>query len=327
MLNIGVDVGGTTIKMALVTDQGEITHKWNIPTNTDENGKSIVRDISRSIIQQRAAFNVKDSEIRGVGLGVPGFINVDSGFIYDAVNLGWKNYSIRDELEQLLSLPVVIENDANAAALGEMWLGAGKNAENMVCVTLGTGIGGGIIVNGDILHGISGMAGELGHLTVKHNGGARCNCGKTGCLETISSATGIRRMALEGVNEHSESLLYRLYQKEGDISSENVFNCAEEGDAFALALVDQAAYYLGSALGTLSVVLNPERIIIGGGVSNAGETLTRPLIRYFKASSLPRIVDSCSIDLAKLGNDAGVIGCAWLSMKRLKRNEFVHLSK
>jgi glucokinase len=320
MINIGVDLGGTTIKMALIDDDGKMIDKWAIGTNTIDNGKHIAADISESILKKMTQFNLERSTVRGIGVGAPGFIDVDSGFIYQAVNIGWKNYPFKEELEKAIGLPVVIDNDANMAALGEMWLGAGKGAKNLICVTLGTGVGGGIICDGEILHGTCGMAGEIGHITVIPDDGGSCNCGKTGCLETVSSATGIRRLALAALDYNdSESILRDIFESKGDITSEDVFTCAAKKDPLAATVAEKAAYYLGFALGALAVTLNPEKIVIGGGVSHAGDSLLQPLTKYFKQFALPRVFDACTIDIAKLSNDAGVIGSTWLCIKKINR--------
>ncbi|RYL91606.1 ROK family glucokinase [Sporolactobacillus sp. THM7-4] len=320
MINIGVDLGGTTIKMALIDDSGRIIDKWAIPTNTIDNGSHITSDISTSINKKLSEFHLDKAEVRGIGMGAPGFIDMDSGFVYKAVNIGWENYALKEELQKSTGISAIIENDANAAALGEMWIGAGKGSKNMICVTIGTGVGGGIIVNGDILHGVSGMAGEIGHMTMVTKDGALCNCGKKGCLETVSSATGIRRLALEALDYNdSESILREIFEKKGDITAEDVFNCAGKQDPLSSAVAEKAAYYLGYALGAISIVINPEKIVIGGGVSHAGDVLLTPLIKYFKKYSLPRIFDACTIDIAKLSNDAGVIGAAWLAKTKLNR--------
>ncbi|MFT8317511.1 MAG: ROK family glucokinase [Sporolactobacillus sp.] len=318
-INIGIDLGGTTIKMALIDDNGKMIDKWAIATNTVDNGSHIAGDISQSVLQKMGQFNLDRTNVRGIGMGAPGFIDMNTGFVYKAVNIGWENYPLKDDLEQSIGLPVIIENDANMAALGEMWLGAGQGAKNLVCVTLGTGVGAGIIIDGDILHGINGMAGEIGHMTVVPKDGAPCNCGKRGCLETVSSATGIRRLALEALDYNdSESILRDIFEQKGDITAEDVFNCTAKKDPLSSAVAEKAAYYLGYALGAVSVVVNPEMIVIGGGVSHAGETLLQPLMKYFKAYSLPRIADACSFDIAKLGNNAGIIGGAWLAKTKIK---------
>ncbi|MDD9150774.1 MULTISPECIES: ROK family glucokinase [unclassified Sporolactobacillus] len=320
LMHVGVDLGGTTTKMALIDESGKMIDKWAIATNTIDNGSHIASDIGASIVRKLGQLQIDRSEISGIGMGAPGFIDMATGFVYKAVNIGWENYPLKDELEKLTGMPAIIENDANLAALGEMWLGAGQGARNIVCITLGTGVGGGIICDGEILHGVSGMAGEIGHITVLPKNGAPCNCGKSGCLETVSSATGIRRLALEALDYNdSDSILRDIFEDKGDISAEDVFDCAEKKDPLSLVVAEKAAYYLGYTLGAISMVVNPEKIIIGGGVSHAGNTLLLPLTKYFKKFSLPRAFESCTIDVARLGNDAGVIGGAWLAKTKIGR--------
>lgn len=318
MLNIGVDLGGTTTKMAFINDDGKVLNKWAVKTDTSVNGKNIVRDIAGSIAEKMAEHHFQRAEIRGIGIGAPGFIDMPTGFISQAVNIGWKNYQLREDLERQTGFPAIVDNDANTAALGEMWLGAGKGAANLICVTLGTGVGSGIIINGDIVHGASGMAGEIGHMTVITKGGATCNCGKTGCLETVASATGIRRLALEALDYNdSESILRAVFEENGDIGAEDVFGCAKKGDSLSAAVVDKAAGYLGYALAAAAMVNNPEKIVLGGGVSQAGELLLRPVIYYFERYALPKVSEAARIVIAELGNDAGMIGGAWLAKTKI----------
>lgn len=320
IVNIGVDLGGTTTKMALIDDSGKVLEKWAIPTSKVDNGSRIVADINASIQNKLKASHMTPESIRGIGIGAPGYIDVDSGFIYEAINIGWRNYPLKKEMEKQTGLPVVVENDANSAALGEMWRGSGRGTRNLICVTLGTGVGGGIISDGTVLHGVCGMAGEIGHMTVIEKGGAPCNCGKHGCLETVSSGSGIRRMGLEALDYNdSDSCLRALFEQKGDITAEDVFNCAAEGDALSAAVVDKAVRYLGYVLGAVSVAVGPEKIVIGGGVSHAGSQLMDPLNSYFKKYSLPIIYNHCSLVTASLGNDAGVIGAAWLVKTKLKQ--------
>ncbi|MED3647506.1 ROK family glucokinase [Halalkalibacterium halodurans] len=309
---VGVDVGGTTIKMAFLTTAGEIVDKWEIPTNKQDGGALITTNIADALDKRLSGHHKSKSDLIGIGLGAPGFIEMDTGFIYHAVNIGWRDFPLKDKLEEETKLPVIVDNDANIAALGEMWKGAGDGAKNMLLITLGTGVGGGIVANGNILHGVNGMAGEIGHITVIPEGGAPCNCGKTGCLETVASATGIARIATEGVTEHKESRLALDYDKHGVLTAKDVFSAADASDAFALSVVDHIAYYLGFAIANLANALNPEKIVIGGGVSKAGDTLLKPIKQHFEAYALPRVADGAEFRIATLGNDAGVIGGGWL---------------
>ena len=309
---MGVDLGGTTIKLAIISWYGEILHKWEIPTNIDENGKHITLDIAKAIDAKLEELGKPKSILHGIGMGAPGPVNGANGSIYEAVNLGWKDYPLKDLLEVETSLQAVVENDANLAALGEMWKGAGNGAKDLVCVTLGTGVGGGVITNGQLVDGVSGAAGEIGHITVVHEGGAPCNCGKTGCLETVASATGIVRLAREALEGASGSLLQQRIDEGEQLTSKLLFECAGEKDELSLGVLDRVGFYLGLALANSANLLNPEKIVLGGGVSKAGEILTDVVRKHFERFAVVRVRKSTEISLATLGNDAGVLGAAWL---------------
>ncbi len=289
---------------------GEILHKWEIPTDKSDSGKHIIINIAKSIDAKLEQLDVKKEKLVGIGMGAPGPVEMTRGIIYEAINLGWgENTPLKDLIEMETGLPAVIDNDANCAALGEMWKGAGNGAKDLVCVTLGTGVGGGVITNGEIVHGIRGAGGEIGHLTVVPKGGFSCNCGKTGCLETVASATGVVRVAREKLQSSTEDSVLRDLKPLG---SKQVFDAARAGDSLALKIVDQLAYYLGLSLANLGNAINPEKIVIGGGVSKAGKTLLEPVMNYFKRFAFPKVRTSTTIDIATLENDAGVIGAAWL---------------
>ncbi|PRO66680.1 ROK family glucokinase [Alkalicoccus urumqiensis] len=307
-----VDVGGTSLKMAFVTHDGEIAAKWEIPTNQSDKGAHIISEAAASIKEKQREYNV---DIGAVGVGAPGFIDVERGFIYEAVNVGWKSYPLREEMESLLGLPVVVDNDANLAAGGEKWKGAGGGADNLLAVTLGTGVGGGIIAGGSIIHGQSGMAGEIGHITAVREGGARCNCGKNGCLETVASATGIARIGREKAAANPSSSIGGALKAKGSLSAKEIIDAAKNGDHAAEEAVNEAADHLGFALANLCNSLNPETIVIGGGVSKAGDYLVEKITASFKTYAIPKIAAETTIRLAELGNDAGVIGAAWLAAK------------
>ncbi|MBP3951235.1 ROK family glucokinase [Bacillus suaedae] len=310
---VGVDIGGTTIKMAFVTGEGEIISKWEIPTNTANGGTEIPEDIAEAIRQKSAELGESVDHLQAIGVGAPGFINMDTGFIYQAVNIGWKDFALKDLLEKETGLPVTVDNDANIAALGEMWRGSGDGARDLLCVTLGTGVGGGIVANGQILNGANGMAGEIGHNTVIAEGGMPCNCGKTGCLETVASATGIKRLAMNALADGSPSTLADLLEQHGAISSKEVFEAAELGDEVAQSVVHEVCFHLGLALANLANALNPAKIVVGGGVSKAGQHLLDPLESEFRRFALPRVAEGAEFKIATLGNDAGVIGGAWIA--------------
>ncbi|MET3699229.1 glucokinase [Bacillus oleivorans] len=307
----GVDLGGTTTKMGLFSQTGELLNKWDIPTDLSNNGTQIVPSIAHSLEEKLLKLHIEKNQVIGVGVGAPGSVHVEKGIIFEAVNLGWKQFPLKAELEKAIGLSVTTENDANCAALGEMWMGAGKGAKDMVCVTLGTGVGGGIITNGQVVHGIKGAGGEIGHMTIVPENGLPCNCGKTGCLETVASATGIVRLAKQSLADFTgETILNRA-----DLSAKSIFDAAEKGDAFAKQVVEKVAFYLGWALSHLGNTLNPEKIVIGGGVSRAGNTLLEPVNQYFYSFSFPTVQESTSLSVATLGNDAGIYGAAWLAHK------------
>jgi glucokinase len=315
---VGVDLGGTTIKMAFIDLDGEIIDKWEIPT--DKTGNTITADIAKAIDEKLHELNQPKSRLAAIGMGAPGPVNTETGFVYKTTNLGWENYPLKDRLEAETSLPAVIDNDANIAAIGEMWKGAGGGAKNLICVTLGTGVGGGIIVNGKIVHGVNGAGGEIGHITSIPHGGAPCNCGKTGCLETIASATGIVRIALEKLkNDTTSSVLHERWKLSGSISAKDVFDAAKENDELALQIVNEVTFHLGLALAILANGLNPEKIVIGGGVSKAGDIIINKVRQYFDQFAFPRVAEGASITVATLGNDAGVIGGAWLAKKKFMK--------
>lgn len=315
---IGIDLGGTTTKLAFVSTKGEIIDKWEIPTDVTNEGNNIIRDISKSINQKLGEKGKLKTDIIGIGMGAPGPVNLETGVIYGAVNLGWKTeYHLKQIVEKETQIPTVIDNDANCAALGEMWKGAGNGAKDVVLVTLGTGVGGGVITNGDIVQGINGAAGEIGHISSIPEGGAPCNCGKSGCLETIASATGIVRIANSKLQtEVVEGELLKLYKKTGIVTAKDVFDAARNGDSVAKQVVEEVSYYLGLALANVANTLNPEKIVLGGGVSKAGDILLTPVEGYFRKYSFPRVAQSTRLAVATLGNDAGVIGAAWLVINK-----------
>ncbi|CAJ1185770.1 glucokinase [Companilactobacillus paralimentarius DSM 13238 = JCM 10415] len=310
---IGVDLGGTTIKFAILTEKGEIQQKWSIETNILSDGQLIIPDIIDSINHHLDMYGMSADQFDGIGLGSPGTIDHEKGTIKGAYNLNWTNevYPVRD-IEKGTGLPVTIENDANVAALGERWQGAGNNAKDVVFVTLGTGVGGGIIANGQLLQGANGAAGEIGHVTVDPNG-FMCTCGKRGCLETIASATGIVRVARDRASEYAgDSELKAMLDDGQDISAKDVFDLAKKDDDLALIVADYVCDSLGFVLGNIANTLNPKYVVIGGGVSAAGEFLLNKVDKAMRKNEFATIKDSTELRLASLGNGAGVIGAASL---------------
>jgi len=309
---VGVDLGGTAIKVGICNENGQLLHTYEGPTETDKGVDVVIGNIEkyvRHIVEQSP---YEWDQLKGVGAGVAGFTNVREGIIVLAPNIGFRDVPIRALLEERIGKPVKIDNDANVAALGEAWAGAGKGIENCVCYTLGTGVGGGIIINGKIYQGFSGMAGEIGHISVVPDLEAiQCGCGKMGCLETVSSATGIIRMAKDAVERGDRTSL----ALEDQIAAKEVFDAAKAGDEVALRIVNRAAFYLGKSMAAVAAVLNPELFIIGGGVSKAGDFLFEEMRRVYAKLAPEPLQKGVSIVPAVLGNDAGIVGAAGLLLR------------
>ena len=302
----GVDVGGTTVKLGLFDVEGNLLDKWEIPTRTENGGNKILPDVAESIKAKIAEKKIDKADVAGVGLGAPGPID-SQGVVYNAVNLGWGVFSIKEVLSGLLDLPVMAGNDANVAALGEMWEGGGQGHKNVVAVTLGTGVGGGIIVEGKILTGSVGAGGEIGHIHVEDNETEPCGCKNCGCLEQYTSATGIVRLAKRRLAKDDTPSMIRR----DNISAKTVFDAVKEGDPLAIEVAQQFGEYLGKGLATIAGVLNPEIFVIGGGVSKAGEVLFDYIIPPFKRTVFKGCLNA-EFALATLGNDAGIYGAAKL---------------
>nr|WP_309100335.1 ROK family glucokinase [Fredinandcohnia onubensis] len=311
---IGVDIGGTTVKLGLFNLNGVIIEKWDINTNRTNKGHLILRDIWNSINQHLFSQQITQKEILGIGVGAPGFVDNKKGVVHEAVNIGWKDIDLSTKLSNLSSLPVYVENDANLAALGENWKGAGENNQDIIVITLGTGVGGGIIVNGELLNGSNGTAGEIGHIIIDPNG-YPCNCGRKGCLDTIASGNGIVRQALEKIPDYPNSLLVDHYQEHHSITAKDIFDFAAQGDPLSEQIIDYTADVLGSVIANTALITNPSKILIGGGVSKAGEQFINKIKNYFSKYTLPRTNEGSEIKIAELGNDAGIIGAAYLVLQ------------
>jgi glucokinase len=310
---IGIDLGGTTVKFAILTVEGEIQQKWSIETDIQNEGKHIVPNIIKSINHRLNLYRLSANDFLGIGMGSPGLVDREKGTVIGAYNLNWTNLqSVKEQIESGTGIPFFIDNDANVATLGERWKGAGENGKDVVFVTLGTGVGGGIISDGILIHGKWGAAGEIGHIIVEPNG-YQCTCGNQGCLETVASATGVIRLARDLSEEFSgTSELKWLIDDGQEVTAKTVFDQAKRGDKFALIVLNKFYFYLGLACGNIANVLNPEFIVIGGGVSAAGEMLLNGVKEYFQKFAFPQVRKSTKIKLALLGNDAGVIGAASL---------------
>ncbi|MDO4522556.1 MAG: ROK family glucokinase [Eubacteriales bacterium] len=302
----GIDVGGTTVKCGLFNVKGDVLDKWEIPTRTENNGINILPDVADTIDAKIREKDIDKDEIVGVGLGVPGPVD-ESGAVHGAVNLHWGYIQLEDQMTRLLGLPVKAGNDANVAALGEMWKGGGAGCHNVVMVTLGTGVGGGIINNGQIVTGTHGAGGEIGHIHVTDSLTDPCNCGNTGCLEQVTSATGITFLAKRKLASDVRPSMLR----EGEVSAKTVFDAVKEGDELACAVAEEFGRYLGTALANVAGVTDPEIFVIGGGVSKAGPILLDYIKKYYQQYAFAAC-KSTAFALAELGNDAGIYGAAKL---------------
>ncbi len=307
----GVDIGGTTVKIGLFTIDGNLKDKWEIPTRVDEGGKYILGDIAESLENKMQAKGIAKENVAGIGMGVPGPVKED-GTVLRCANLGWGIFNVADEMNKLTGLTAKVGNDANMAALGEMWQGGGKGYSNIVMVTLGTGVGGGIILNGKMLSGVNGAGGEIGHIQVNDTETEVCGCGRKGCLEQYTSATGIVRMTNIALNNTDRPSSLRTVQY---VSAKEVFDAAKNGDDLAIELVENHGKCLGKALAMIACVVDPELFVIGGGVSRAGSIITDTTAKYFQEYCF-HACKKTQFTLATLGNDAGIYGGACSILNR-----------
>lgn len=300
----GVDIGGTTVKMGFFETSGKLIDKWEIKTNTENGGESILSDVAKSVDNKLAQEAISKDDVQGIGIGVPGPVT-SNGVVNRCVNLGWGVKDVAEELHSLTGLKVKVGNDANVAALGEMWKGGAEGSKDVIMVTLGTGVGGGIIVDGKIVAGAAGAGGEIGHITVNKEEIEPCNCGQYGCLEQYASATGIVRMAKRKLAKISEETTLTNVD---ELSAKAIFDEAKAGDKIAKELVDELGAILGGTLSNIACVTNPEVIVVGGGVSKAGSILIDTIQKNFVETSF-HVCRDTKFALASLGNDAGIYGC------------------
>lgn len=302
----GVDVGGTTVKLGFFQTDSMLIDKWEIPTRKDVGEDVILSDIATSILDKMEKNHIAKTDVQGIGVGVPAAV-LGEGYVKKVANLGWENKDVKQELEALTGIKVKVANDANIAALGEMWKGGGEGYQSLVMVTLGTGVGGGIIIDGQIFTGTNGGAGEIGHVLANRDETECCGCGKKGCLEQYASATGIACLAKRklAINEKDTVL------KPENISAKDVFDAVKDGDAVAIEIAEEFGAYLGYALADFGAILDPEIFVLGGGVSKAGDVLFTYIKKYFDERTFFTCKD-VKFALAKLGNDAGIYGAAKL---------------
>ena len=310
----GIDLGGTTVKIAYFEETGKMLEKWEIPTVTANGGAQILPDIAQSIRDFLDANHISDTAILGLGIGVPGPVNA-KGVVNRCVNLGWGVFNIAETLASLTGFPVRAGNDASVAALGEYWKGGGQGCDNMVFVTLGTGVGGGIVVEGNLLHGADGSGAEIGHICVNPQETLRCNCGNYGCVEQYCSATGIVRLAKLYLAESQTETTLRGVE---NLTCKDIFDAAKAGDAAAIAILDQVYRYMGLFLANVCSTVNPEAVVIGGGVSKAGDMLVKGIEPYFHKHVF-HAASGAKFAMASLGNDAGAYGAFKLALDAFSR--------
>lgn len=304
---IGVDIGGTTVKMGLFLTQGTLLEKWEIPTRTANGGEAILPDVVASIREKLKEKALHSDEVEGIGIGVPGPVSSD-GTVFKCVNLGWGVFNLREKMNELIpEIPkVAAGNDANVAALGELWQGGGRGYQSTVMFTLGTGVGGGVVMDGKIVAGIHGGAGEVGHMTVSTEETVQCSCGKYGCLEQYASANGIVRLGKRMLEEGDKPSQLREMIK---FTSKDICDLAREGEEMALDIVEQCGDYLGRAMSYVSCTIDPEVFVVGGGMSKAGAVVLDPIQRSYRKNAF-HVSTGTPIKLAELGNDAGIYGSA-----------------
>jgi glucokinase len=319
---IGVDLGGTNIVVGVLPidgGDGEVLALKNEPTDAERGAKYVVDKIVLLIEEARAdvvsQFGGSRSDFAGIGIGAPGPLNRATGTVIQSPNLGWRNFPLRDLISNAVNLPAVLDNDANCATYGEWWLGAGRNVDTLIGLTLGTGIGGGIVLNGEIFHGVSDAAGEIGHMTIEANG-RKCPCGNYGCLEAYASGPAIARRAIEGLEAGVESLLSDLVGEHIEkITAATVYEAVINGDPYANEVMRETAKFLGAGVANIINIFNPDMIVISGGVTKAGDHLFVPLRSEVRRRAFKSALDACQITAAQLPGTAGVIGAAGVFKK------------
>lgn len=308
----GADIGGTSVKLGLFTNDGRLVEKWEIPTRTANGGVHVLPNVAQSIISTMELHGIWADQVAGIGIGVPGPVD-DSFTVNKCVNLGWGVLNIKEQMNVLLpDVPnVAAGNDANVATLGELWQGGGQGNQSAVMLTLGTGVGGGVVLDGKIVAGRNGGAGEIGHMTVEPDETVPCSCGKSGCLEQYASANGIVRMAKLMLSECDTPSKLRGIE---NFTSKHICDFAVAGDHMALKIIDRFGDYLGRAMSYISCTVDPEIFIIGGGMSRAGSIVTDSALKYYQKYAF-HVSRATGVVIATLGNDAGIYGCAKMVLK------------
>lgn len=319
---IGVDLGGTNVKTAMVSWDKQVLAKDSRPTNAEGGPDAVMDAIESSVRDLLNQSDLRSEDVMAVGIGAPGPMDWRSGVVFSPPNLpGWKDVPLGEMMEKRLGVPCFVENDANVACYGEFWLGAGQGTENMALLTLGTGVGGGVVVFGMLLRGEDGTAAELGHIKVQRDG-RRCGCGSLGCLETYASVTGMVRTAVEGLSEGRESILQEQCRDSyGGITGKMIGEAAAQGDEFALWVVEETATWIGLGISSIINYQNPEKVVLCGGMIAAGDILMDPIRRVAVENSFSVPAKRCEIVFAGLGADSGVLGAAGCALSRFESGQ------
>jgi len=308
----GVDIGGTTVKLGLFTTDGVMLEKWEIPTRTENGGEKVLPDVADSIRAKLEEKGISAGQVEGIGMGVPGPVSADYT-VHKCINLGWGVFNVKERMNALLpEIPnVAAGNDANVATLGELWQGGGKGYSSAVMFTLGTGVGGGVVIDGKIVAGANGGAGEIGHMTVEPGERVACSCGKYGCLEQYASANGIVRLAKTMLANSEKPSALRGMEK---FTSKDICDLAREGEEMAAEIVDKCGEYLGRAMSFVSCTTDPDVFIVGGGMSRAGDIVTDACLKHYRRYAF-HVSTGTGLAVARLGNDAGMYGCVKMILK------------
>jgi len=320
-LVLGIDLGGTAIKTALVTSDRKVLAKASRPTEADKGLESVLQAMTVGAHEVLEQAQVSMSDVIAAGIGAPGPMNWETGMVFSPPNLpGWKNVPLAERMSSLLGVPCYVDNDGNLACYGEFWMGAGQGSQNMCALTLGTGVGGGVVVGGNLVHGIDGTAGEVGHMKVERDG-RTCGCGAQGCLEAYGSVSGMITTAQEKLSNGEPSILRDLCGgNESIITGKMISDAAQQGDAIALDVLQETGVWLGVGISSLINLLNPEKIVLCGGMIAAGEALLEPI----RKTALQRSFDvpgiRAEIVTAALGSDSGVLGAAGSALERAQNS-------
>lgn len=314
---IGVDLGGTNLRAALVNTEGEIITRATCPTDAQKGPEWVIKNIIELVNTLLGERTNETEKIEGIGIGAPGPLNPVTGIVIKAPNLpGWENVHLRDKVAEAVQIPVRIENDANVAAYGEYWKGAGQNSKVMICLTLGTGVGGGVIIDGKIFRGSRFLGAELGHTTIKYDG-LRCSCGSIGCLEAYVSATGIVARTKMAISSGTKTILTDMINNDmSKLTAELVYRAAISKDTLAQNIMEETGWLLGIGISSLANIFNPDVVVIGGGVSKAGDMILAPAREVVRKRAMPGIAEQVQILPAVLGEDAGCIGAAGIILRK-----------